>query len=176
MRRQEKHLRAEEAVIRDCKIFLHDLPANVHLRVVTGYAGGNLDVVRQRIGEVLDEIARVQRLPVPSADLGDRIAHYVAKLRAQPVITGIAEGQALSVHYPLHNHADRVTMSGFSDFEANALLMAAFLDGETLAARLTQAAMEGSISESERDQRLRGLQERTDAVVLRRRGFGLRRA
>jgi hypothetical protein len=44
--------------------------------------------------------------------------------------------------------------------QANALLMLAFLDGERLAKRLTEAAYEGSISPTERDRRLHALQER----------------
>jgi hypothetical protein len=43
------------------------------------------------------EIAQVERHPVPSDDLADRIKNYVDALasRAQPVIKGIAPDQAL---------------------------------------------------------------------------------
>jgi hypothetical protein len=157
---QEKRLQAEEAIIRDCKQFLHDLPPNVHLRVVEGYAG-DLGAIRAHIRETMDEIAQVGRMPVPSDDLGDRIARHVAKLaaKAQPVVRGISDGQDLSVQWPLHDRADRIAMSGFSDSDANALLLLAFMDGETLAARLVQVAHEGSISSGERDQRLQALQQ-----------------
>jgi hypothetical protein len=129
--------------------------------VVEGYPS-NLDVVRSRIAETKDEIARVQRLPVPSDDLGERIAHYVARLavRAQPVIRGIADGETLSVHWPLTDHANRVHLTGFAPDEASALLIAALLDGERLAERLTQSALAGSIPAAERSARLHELQQR----------------
>lgn len=163
--RQEKRLATEERIIRDAKTFLHELPSGARLRVVEGYAG-DLDVVRQRIVEVRDEIARVERLKVASADLPERIARFTAKLaaRAQPVVRGIADGETLSVHFPLRADADRVTMSGFSEAQANPLLMAAFLDGERLTERLLACATDGSISASERDARLRALQDELTAL------------
>jgi hypothetical protein len=160
---QEKRLRAEEPVIRSCKQYLHYLDG-ARLRVVEGYGGGDVAAVREQIKATQDEIAQLQRLPVPSDDLGERIARYVAALRAQPVITGISDGQDLRVLFPLRADADRVTMSGFSGFEANALLMAAFMDGERLAQRLTEVALAGRISSGERDRRLRGLQEQLIAL------------
>jgi hypothetical protein len=60
--------------------------------------------------------------------------------------------------YPLRSDADRVSRSGFSDFEANALLLAAFLHGDVLVERLMQSALVGSISASKRDARLQTLQ------------------
>ena len=45
--RQERRLRGDEAVIRACKQYLHDLPAGARLRVVEGRAG-DLDDIRER--------------------------------------------------------------------------------------------------------------------------------
>ena len=102
----------------------------------------------------------MQRLPVPSADLGERIKAYVERLaaKAQPVMQGIGDGQALRVLCPLHDHADRATLTGFVPDEGNALLLTAIVHPEHLAERLTQGAVEGSMPASERDQGLQALQ------------------
>jgi hypothetical protein len=157
---QEKRLQAEERCIRDCKLFLHDLPPNVYLRVKEGYPC-DLGAIREHIRETQDEIGMVQRMPVPSDDLAERVAHYVAWLaaRAEPIVRGVAGGE-LSVHWPMRPEADRITHSGFAQNEGNPLLLMAFMDGETLAARLMMVALAGSIQEDERAQRLHELHER----------------
>ena len=158
--RLEQRLRAEERTVTACKRFLHELPAHARLRVVEGQAG-DLDDIRARIKAVADEIGAVQRLPVPSDDLRDRVSRYVDDLaaRAQPIIAGIGDGETLRVLYPLHDHADRVTLSGFATDQGNALLLVALVDGERLAERLLQAATVGSITASERNERLRVLHQ-----------------
>ena len=158
---QDKRLRAETRVVAACKQFLHDLPAGAQVRVVEGRPG-DLDDIRQRIAATKVEIAQVALLPVPSDDLAGRITHYVDALaaRARPVIRGIADGQALSVFYPVRDNADRVTLSGFAQHEGNPLLLLALMEPERLAERLYQIAVEGSLSSSERGARLNGLRER----------------
>jgi hypothetical protein len=123
------------------------LPVTARLRVVEGN-GGDLDDIRARIKQVKDEISRVQALPVPSDDLAERIRRHVdaLALRAQPVIQGVGDGQALRVLYPLHDHADRITMSGFAKDDGNALLLLALVDSERLAECLLQVAVDGGIS------------------------------
>jgi hypothetical protein len=135
------------------------LPVTARLRVVEGN-GGDLDDIRARIKQVKDEISRVQALPVPSDDLAERIRRHVdaLALRAQPVIQGVGDGQALRVLYPLHDHADRITMSGFAKDDGNALLLLALVDSERLAECLLQVAVDGGISATERNARLHALQ------------------
>ena len=155
----ERRLRGEEAVIRSCKAFLHDLPDGVRLRVVEGRPG-DLDDIRRRIGEVRDEIGKVQRTPVPSADIAERVKRHVDALaaRAAPIITGVGSGQALRVLFPLSLHADRIAQSGFAPDQANALLLVALLEPERLTERLMEVIADTSIAASERDGRLRTLQ------------------
>ena len=119
-------------------------------------AGGDLDAIRARIEEIKGEISRVQLTPVLSGDLGARIADHVAALglKAKPIVSGVGHGEALRVLYPLHDHADRITQTGFSDHEGNALLLAALLDGKRLAERLLQVATETAITANERSLRL----------------------
>ena len=129
------------------KQYLHDLPDGAQLRVVEAKGGDLADIRaahhggkgRNRAGA---NGSRCRPMILPS---GSR--RYVADLaaRARPVISGIGDGQSLSVHYPLRPDADRITLSGFSDFEANALLLAAFMDGERLAERLLETALDGTI-------------------------------
>jgi hypothetical protein len=57
----------------------------------------------------------------------------------------------------LHDHADRLSLSGFSEAEGSPLLLAALVDGERLAERLLANAIAGSISASERNERLQAL-------------------
>jgi hypothetical protein len=161
-------LRAEERTVAACKAYLHELPADARLIEVTEVRPGDLDDIRARIAEVKDEIARVQALPVPSSDLADRIKQYVAELaaRARPLVLGVGDGQTLRVQFPLPAVANPIQMSGFSQHdEGNPLWLTAFLHPERLAERLTQAALAGGISASERDARLSALQQ--EMVELR---------
>jgi hypothetical protein len=156
--RLERRLHAEERTVASCKRWLHELPAGARLRVVEGH-GGDLDDIRARIKAVKDEIARVQALPVPAADLAGRIKRYVDGLaaKARPVIQGIGEGETLRVLYPLNENANRTHLSAFAPHDGNALLLMALVDGDRLAERLLQIATDTGISASERDQRLSAL-------------------
>ena len=158
----ERRLRGAEGVVRSCKQFLHELPANARLvehNVDNVHALDDVDDIRSRLDAVKGEIARTTRTPTLSGDLGSRIADYVADLasKARPVISGTGDGETLRVSWPLNDHADRTTQSGFSPHECNALLMFALLDGKRLAERLLQVATEVGISSNEREMRLRSL-------------------
>ena len=72
----------------------------------------------------------------------------------------------LRVLWPLHDHADRVTLSGFSEAEGNALLLVALVDGERLVERLLQTVAAQSITASERNERLRALRLEETAASL----------
>jgi hypothetical protein len=156
--RHEGHLRSEEAIIKACKTWLHQLPATARLETVEGVAG-DLESIRARINATEHEIDVLERLPVPSGDLGKRIANHVAALaaKATPMVQGIADGQTLKVLWPLTDHADRVTQSGFVETEANPLLLAALLYPERLAECILQAATASGIPKGERDARLKAL-------------------
>jgi hypothetical protein len=162
----ERRLRGAERIVREVKQFLHEVPAGAQLRVVESH-GGDLDDIRARIDAVKGELAQTLRTPTLSGDLGAKIADYVADLasKARPVISGTGDGESLRVLYPLHDHADRVTRSGFSDHEANALLLAAMLHGESLAKCLLRTATDAGITANERSMRLQALQ--AEMVTLR---------
>lgn len=159
--RLERQLRGEERIVASCKRFLHELPVGTRLHVVEPNQGGDLDDIRKRIRQVRDDISRLQSLPVPSDDLADRIKAYVDDLaaRAQPVIQGIGDGQTLRVLYPLNDDANRVNLIGFSQRDGNPLLLLALLEPERLVERLLQTVADAhSISPTERNERLHGLQ------------------
>jgi len=158
--RQEQRLRSEATITTACKQFLHGLPTGARLRQVEARPDDLADV-RERITRTQREIAKVERTPTPSDDIADRVKRHVDGLAAKalPIITGIGDGQALKVLYPLHEHADRVAQSGFSQHEGNALLLFALLDGEVLAKRLMETISDVSISSRERDQLLHALRE-----------------
>ena len=137
--RLERRLRVEERTVAGCKTFLHELPAGARLRVVEGQAG-DLDGIRAQIAQTRDEIGALQRLPVPSDGLSDRVKAYVHELaaRARPVIQGIGDGQSLRVLWPLTADANRISLSGFVQHEGNALLLLAHgSQGEVHRARLS---------------------------------------
>ena len=62
--------------------------------------GDDLDLqdARQRIDDMQDEIKRLHGVPVPSADIRERIEAYVSAL-ARPKVSGIATGE-LRVSWP----------------------------------------------------------------------------
>ena len=121
----------------------------------------DLDDIRERIKRTQREIGKVERTPVPSGDIIDRVKRHVDGLaaKAHPIITGIGDGQSLRVLYPLHENADRVAQSGFAPDQANALLLFALLEPDRLAERLMKTVSDVSISARERDQLLHALQE-----------------
>jgi len=96
-------------------------------------------------------------------------------MKARPIFSGTGAGEALRVWWPLHDHADRTTMSGFSPHEADALLLAALLSPEKLAERLLQCAVDAGITASERDQRLAALRAEEVSFATARKPRSARR-
>ena len=84
--------------------FCTNLPTGARLREVEARPG-DLDDIRERIKAVKIEIAKVERIPVPSDDIADRVKRHVDALaaKATPIITGVGSGQALKVLFPLHD-------------------------------------------------------------------------
>jgi hypothetical protein len=161
--RTQRALKSTEAVIRSCKAWLNELPSNARLVEVTGRVQ-DLDVVRERIARTRAEIDALERMPTPSSDLSKRIRAHVQRLaeKAQPLVTGIGDGETLKAMFPLNDHADRRTQTYFSQDDANPLLLAALLHPERLTDRLLAAAMASGIPKGERDAKLKTLRSQLE--------------
>lgn len=94
---------AEEAVnntLWTCKAFIDELPDDAVLEVVKVKPNGHsLSDVRQRIKDAEDELKKLASVPVPSADIEQRVKQYVASL-GSPAISGVSDGQRLEVSWP----------------------------------------------------------------------------
>jgi hypothetical protein len=129
----------EQKVLSSAKLFLEMLPPDAELDAADVTIGDGLQLVdvRHRKQAVADEIKALRAVPVPSADLRERLQSYVEELgyAGRPDVRGL-EGGALQVYWP-DAGANRGNLSGFNTDSANALLMAAYLFPE----RLTEALM-----------------------------------
>lgn len=128
----------EQRVLSSAKVFLEMLPADSALEMVeTPIDGLDLADVRARKLAVAAEVRTLRAVPVPSADIRERIARYVGELghAGRPEIAGVAGG-ALKVHWPTERSASRGNLVGFAPESANALLLAAFMQPELLVERL----------------------------------------
>jgi hypothetical protein len=95
----KKKLRIAESTYENCKSFLDDLPKGAVLEPVEVNADGDLSEVRAKIEALEAELARLQSMPTPSADIEQRIKNYVHGL-AKPQISGIGKGEQLKVVWP----------------------------------------------------------------------------
>jgi hypothetical protein len=138
---------AEQKVLSGAKLWLELLPPDAELEAADAVVGDGLqlDEVRRRKAAVADEIKALRAVPVPSADIRERLQSYVEQLAhaGRPDMRGI-EGGALQVYWP-DAGASRSSLSGFNTDSANALLMAACLFPDVLVDRL-MATVEASTS------------------------------
>ncbi len=97
----EDELEGGRHVLAQCKHWLRALPADVTLKLVPTPAGngGNLAAVEERIEKAEEEIAELIAVPVPTADIRERVRDYVANL-ARPKIRNMGEHEGLDVHLP----------------------------------------------------------------------------
>ncbi|MGA8389717.1 MAG: hypothetical protein WB769_17525, partial [Pseudolabrys sp.] len=56
--------------------------------------------MRRHIKKFQEEIAHLKSVPVPPADIKDRIEQYVAAVGRPRIVSGLADGQALKVVWP----------------------------------------------------------------------------
>ncbi len=75
-----------------------------------------------------------------------------------------------------NENANRVHQSGFSQYEGNALLLAALLQPDRLTERLMETINDTGISARERDQLLHALQEELTSFAMTKRPRSARRS
>lgn len=94
-------LAAARSTLADAKAFLAALPDEAVLEPAAPVKsnGCDLHTVRRRIQDAEDEVKRLRAVPVPSADIKQRIEGYVGLL-ARPRVSGIAKGETLRVSWP----------------------------------------------------------------------------
>jgi hypothetical protein len=96
----ENKLDATRYTLTDAKAWLANLPDDTELvPVATVKDGYDLATVHSRINDAEDEIKRLRAVPVPSADIAERVREHVSAL-SRPTVSGIGTGQPLRVTWP----------------------------------------------------------------------------
>jgi hypothetical protein len=96
----EQKLHVAQGTLSRCKAWLDALPAGTTLKPVTiDVDGFDLEEVRAKREAIRDELAALRAIPTPSADIEQRIRHYVYSM-ARPQITGICKGERLKIVWP----------------------------------------------------------------------------
>jgi hypothetical protein len=97
----ENKLADARYTLSSCKQFLAALPDDVALEAVKSVKpnGYDLDTVQRRIKDAEDELNKLASVPVPSADIEQRVKQYVAAL-GRPSVAGVADGKKLDVSWP----------------------------------------------------------------------------
>ena len=96
----EKNLQAAQSLQSACKAWLERLPEGTPLEPLTVQINGHdLEGIRSRIEAAQGERTHLRSLPTPSADIEERVRHYVQSL-AGPTITGLGKGEKLKVIFP----------------------------------------------------------------------------
>jgi hypothetical protein len=90
---------AAKYTLSTCKTWLDELPDDAVLEVVKVKPNGHsLSDVRQRIKDAEDELKKLASVPVPPADIRERVEAYVAS-QGRPKVLGIEDGQ-LNIVWP----------------------------------------------------------------------------
>jgi hypothetical protein len=91
---------AAQATLSGCKVWLDRLPEGTVLEPVQVKTDGrDLEEVRARIKTAEAELAALRAVPVPSADIEERVRAYVHSM-ARPTISGVGSGERLKVIWP----------------------------------------------------------------------------
>ena len=117
--RQERRLRSEAAVAPSASSFCTACrPERVFVRSrpVPAISPTSASASKRR----RREIAKVERTPVPSDDIADRVKRHVDGLAAKAHADHHRhrEWSGVAVLFPLHENADRVALSGFAPTKA----------------------------------------------------------
>jgi hypothetical protein len=96
----------EADILGRCRAWLAALPpATVLDQIIPDVEGGlALGDVRVRIKKLQNQVEALKRVPVPGADIKEKVRTYVERL-PMPSIGGIAAGEALTVQWPTGLHA-----------------------------------------------------------------------
>lgn len=101
----ERKLDDAQFTLAECKSFLADLPDDVTLEPVAPVKpnGADLAGVREQIKNAEDKLETLSRVPLPSADIEQRVKECVTSL-GRPAVAGI-DGGKLEVTWPSDNAA-----------------------------------------------------------------------
>jgi hypothetical protein len=127
--RVKARLHQAQRVVSSCRTWLDRLPSGAKLEPVTASTDGkSLSEVRARISAAREELTKLMRAPVPSADLRGRVERRIADLGA-PAVRGIGAGEELKIVWP----GAKQTASGPDERSCEPLAMFAMLFPEKLA-------------------------------------------
>jgi hypothetical protein len=97
----------EADILGRCRAWLAALPPGTLLdeQVNPGVEDGlSLSDVRVRIKKLQNQVEALKRVPIPAADIKQKVRAYVERL-PMPSIDGIAAGESLTVQWPTGLHA-----------------------------------------------------------------------
>jgi hypothetical protein len=128
----------EQRLLSSAKSWVEQLPSDAEIVAApVAVDGHDLKTVRSDLQAKRERLRLLRSLPTPAADLDRQVHHYVESLRklGAPAIRSIDK---LSIMWPQHGAANRKNLDGFDGGTGNALLMAAWLDGDRLADKLVE--------------------------------------
>jgi len=128
-------------VVAACRAWVESLPSDSRLLLVQP-AAADLDLasLQANLEAMRAELSKLQAMPTPSDDVGERVREYVSGLMRQgaPVVRGFEAGGKLQVYWP-DVGANPRNLNGYSTEGANPLLISALLMPEALAEVITRA-------------------------------------
>ena len=153
----EKRLHAAQSTLSSCKVWLDRLPVGAVLEPVEVKTDGrDLEEVRARIKTAEAELAALRAVPVPSADIEERVRAYVQSM-ARPDISGVGSGERLKVIWP----GAGWDSSGPREYRADVLPLIAMLYGDAMVAALmreVERMADGPLPRAERNRRITALE------------------
>jgi hypothetical protein len=96
----------EADILGRCRAWLASLPPGAVLKQIIPDVedGLSLSDVRVRIKKLQNQVEALKRVPIPGADIKEKVRTYVERL-PMPSIGGIAAGETLTVQWPTGLHA-----------------------------------------------------------------------
>jgi hypothetical protein len=160
----EKKLHAAESVLSCCKSWLDELPPHTVLEpVATDVSGHTLEQVHNKLAAAQAELAALRAVPTPSADIEERIRHYVHSM-ARPQIAGIGKGEKLKVVWPGAGWDTR----GPREDRAEVLPMMALLFPDAMTAALmreVERMANDPLPQAERKKRIAALEQEIEQLA-----------
>lgn len=144
----------------ECRKWLAQLPATSSLEQVTPEieTGITLPAIRARIKRLEEAAIALKRIPLPAADIRQRVEAYVQSL-TQPVIRGVAAGERLTVEWPGYPR----TLGAPPPPHVDLFTLVAFLQPEQFAQRLL-ATISKAAPPVDRDQQIKNLEQEIEQL------------
>jgi hypothetical protein len=158
----------ERKVLAEAKAWVESLPSDSKLLLVQP-AASDLDLAAlcARLAGLREELKRLNGTPPVASDIEAKVAAYVASLaaRASPLVRGFAEGLALDVKWPMGLDANRTNGVGFSNSDANCLVLLAAITPRELSKLIMQAIERAQpLSQAEHAARRREIEHAIDEL------------